>query len=110
MEGMMSGAGNLFADLPLNLAEEVFEKLLSADNVRLERIVSHGHASPPDFWYDQEQHEWILIVQGEARLRIGSDTVEMRTGDYVNIPAHTRHRVDWTTPDSPTIWLAIHYV
>jgi cupin 2 domain-containing protein len=110
MEKVMSAAGNLFTDLPSNLPDELFETLLSAANLRIERIVSHGHASPPNFWYDQEQHEWVLVLQGAARLRIESEMIEMKTGDFVSIPAHTRHRVDWTTPDSPTIWLAVHYV
>ena len=106
----MSAAGNLFADLTSHLPDELFVTLLSTRNLRIERIVSHSHASPPDFWYDQEQHEWVLVLQGAARLRIENDAIEMKAGDFVNIPAHTRHRVDWTTPDSPTIWLAVHYV
>ena len=105
----MNVSGNLFADLPSNLAEEVFQTLLSTNNLRIERIVSLGHASPPEFWYDQEQHEWVLLIQGAARVRIEKKAVEMKAGDFVNIPAHTRHRVDWTTPDFPTIWLAVYY-
>ena len=105
----MSVSRNLFADLPSNLAEEVFETLLGTNNLRIERIVSLGHASPPDFWYDQEQHEWVLIIQGAAGLRIENEAVEMKAGDFMNIPAHTRHRVDWTTPDFATIWLVVYY-
>ncbi len=106
---------NLFADVPgqvpANLPEELVTTLLEADDLRIERIVSQGHASPADFWYDQDRAEWVLVLRGAARLRCEGDErpVEMRPGDYVNIPAHKKHRVEWTTPDEPTIWLAIHY-
>lgn len=108
---------NLFA-LPgsgdESTADEAFDTLLAKADFRVERIVSRGHVSPAGFWYDQEQAEWVLVVQGAARLRLQTadrreDIVELRAGDSLNIPAHQRHRVDWTSPDKPTIWLAIHY-
>ena len=99
---------NLFSDIPADLPEEITQPLLSADDVRIERIVSHGHASPDGFWYDQAQHEWITVLSGAARLRFEDETLEMKPGDYVNIPAHKRHRIDWTTQDEPTVWLAVH--
>jgi cupin 2 domain-containing protein len=79
--------------------------------IRIERIVSHGHASPPDFWYDQDEAEWLIILKGAARLRFEGNALpmEMKIGDFVNIPAHKRHRVEWTTSEEPTIWLAVHY-
>ncbi len=100
---------NVFSDLPQPLPEEVSSTLLKAGSVRIERIVSHGHASPEGFWYDQDQHEWVLVLTGRAKLRLGDDLIEMKSGDYVNIPAHMKHRVEWTTPDEPTVWLAVHY-
>jgi len=100
---------NLFADLPANLPDELFTTLLEAADVRIERIVSHGHASPDGFWYDQEQHEWVVVLKGAARLRFEDEVLEMGPGSFVNIPAHRKHRVEWTTPDEPTIWLAVHY-
>lgn len=100
---------NLFGDLPSQLPEELFSTLLSAPNLRLERIVSHGHASPEGFWYDQDQHEWVVVLQGEARLRIESEVLHLKVGDFVLIPAHQKHRVEWTTPDGPTVWLAIFF-
>ena len=102
---------NLFADLPSHLPDELVTTLLNATNVRIERIVSHGHASPEGFWYDQDQHEWVMVLKGAARLRFENDEqpVEMKPGDFVNIPAHKKHRVEWTTPDEPTIWLAVFY-
>lgn len=100
---------NLFTDLPTNLSEELVEVLAGNNNVRVERIVSAGHASPEGFWYDQEQAEWVVILKGRAKLRFENEVLEMKPGDFVNIPAHQRHRVEWTTPGEPTVWLAVHY-
>ena len=102
---------NLFSELPADMPNEVSNSILSADSIQIERIVSHGHASPAGFWYDQEMAEWVLVLQGKAKLRLEGEEkpLEMGPGDHINIPAHRRHRVEWTTPDSPTVWLAIHY-
>jgi cupin 2 domain-containing protein len=102
---------NILANLPVDLSEEVFEPLFSGSSARVERIVSLGHASPAGFWYDQEQHEWVLVIQGEAELEFAdrNEPIRLRPGDTCQIPAHVRHRVAWTTPTEPTIWLAIHY-
>lgn len=100
---------SLFTDFTSQLPDELVTILLDAANVRIERIVSRGHVSPKDFWYDQDQHEWVVVLKGLARLRFEDETLEMKPGDYVNIPAHKKHRVEWTTPDEPTIWLAVHY-
>lgn len=105
----MTQSSNLFADLPPQLPDELFTTLLEAANVRIERIVSHGHASPQGFWYDQDQHEWVIVLKGAARLRFEDGIVEMKPGNFISIPAHKRHRVEWTTPEEPTIWLAVHY-
>lgn len=99
---------NLFADIPVQLPAEVIATLLDG-NVRIERIVSHGHASPEGFWYDQAQHEWVIVLKGAARLKFTDRTVEMGPGDFIHIPAHHPHRVEWTTPDEPTLWLAFFY-
>jgi cupin 2 domain-containing protein len=100
---------NLFTDVPANLPDELLTTLLEAASVRIERIVSHGHTSPDGFWYDQDNHEWVIVLQGAARLRFEDSIVEMKPGDFVNIPAQKKHRVEWTTPDEPTIWLAVFY-
>ncbi len=102
---------NLFADLSETLPDELLETLVHADHVRIERIVSHGHVSPEGFWYDQAQHEWVVVLRGAARLRFDDDAgvLEMRPGDFVNIAARRRHRVEWTSPGEPTVWLAVHY-
>jgi cupin 2 domain-containing protein len=107
----MTFASNLFSDIPGELPQELFTDLLNAGSVRIERIVSFGHASPRGFWYDQDSHEWILLVQGAARLRFEdvTDTVELTPGSHINIAAHRRHRVEWTDPSTPTVWLAVYY-
>lgn len=103
--------GNLFADLAASPAAEQVTDLLAAPGLRLERIVSLGQATPPGEWLDQERAEWVILLRGAARLRFADESSarEMRAGDYVNVPARCRHRVEWTTPDEPTIWLALHY-
>jgi cupin 2 domain-containing protein len=103
--------GNLFSGLPASLPEELFDVLLEGDTFRLERIASAGHATAAGAWYDQERDEWVLVLRGAARLRFEREPapVELGPGDYVLIPAHARHRVEWTDPTQPTIWLALHY-
>ena len=101
---------NLIQSIPEDLSQEVFEDLLSGRQFRLERIVSKGQCSEPDFWYDQDEHEWVLLLAGGARLQYQSgEEIELKTGDHIQIPAHTKHRVSYTTPDEETIWLAIFY-
>ena len=104
-----SGMKNIFDELPQQLPKEVVQTLIQAADVRIERIISHGHASPADFWYDQPQAEWVIVLKGAARLQFDDGMVEMKVGDFINIPACKRHRVDWTTPDEPTVWLGVRY-
>ena len=100
---------NLFAALPANPPEEFFTTLLQAPGTRIERIVSHGHQSPDGFWYDQPESEWVVVLKGEAKIEFEDGIIQLGPGDHLNIPAHRKHRVAWTTPDEPTIWLAVHY-
>jgi cupin 2 domain-containing protein len=100
---------SLFTDLPADLPDELLTTLLKEAGIRIERIVSQGHASPEGFWYDQDEHEWVIVLKGAARLRFDDNVLELKPGDFVNIPAHKKHRVEWTTPDEPTIWLAVFY-
>ena len=85
----MSLSSNFFANLPTDLPEEFFETILESDHLRIERIVSLGQSSPEGF--------------------VGDQTIDLAPGDFINLPAHTRHRVEWTKPDEPTVWLAIFY-
>jgi len=101
---------NLFANLPSQLPEELVTVLVENQHVRIERIVSMGHGSPDGFWYDQSEHEWVIVLKGEAKLAFDNgDSLQMKTGDHLLVPAHRRHRVEWTTPDEVTIWLAVFY-
>lgn len=101
---------NIFSSLPDDLDNEVFETLLNSSPVKIERIVSKGHKSPESGWYDQEQNEWVMVLRGEAVLAFDDRTsVRLREGDFLNIPSHKKHRVEWTAPDRETIWLAVHY-
>ena len=100
---------NLFADLPGSLTEELFEKLVVSPDVRIERIVSTGHASPPGFWYDQAESEWIVVLQGEAVLAFEDEIRILKPGDYVLIPSHRKHRVNSTSIQEPTVWLAVFF-
>ncbi len=101
---------NIFDCIPENLDEEIFQQLVEGDSVRIERIISRGHSSPESGWYDQDMNEWVLVLKGEAILLLEDETpVNLKAGDFINIPAHKKHRVEWTDPDSETIWLAVHY-
>lgn len=100
---------NLFAELPSGTQAEQLVELLSRPGLRIERIVSNGQASPPGFWYDQPWAEWVLLLQGEASLAFEdeSDPRVLKTGDFLDIAPHRRHRVESTT--TPTVWLAVYY-
>jgi cupin 2 domain-containing protein len=104
-------AGNLFDDLPERRPEENFSALLDQPGFRLERIVSTGQATPSGTWYDQPQSEWVVLLTGSAGLLIAGEPEarQLKPGDWILIPAGVRHRVEWTDPDRPTVWLALHY-
>jgi cupin 2 domain-containing protein len=103
--------GNLFSHIPLAIDDEVFDTILSSDRCEIERIISKGHKSPSDYWYDQERNEWVMVLKGAAKLKFKKDNkiIEMLPGDYLLIPAHCKHRVEWTDPIVETIWLAVYY-
>lgn len=101
---------NLF-NIPEIFSHEVIEKILENKNIRIERIISKGHSSPKDFWYDQEENEWVIVLKGNAKLLFEGEleAVQLNEGDYLNINAHVKHRVEYTDPDVETIWLAVFY-
>lgn len=101
-------SGNLFSDIPPVLPEEITAVLFRKEQVRIERIVSCGQVSQD--WYDQESDEFVLVLDGEARLLFEKDdrSLVLKKGDYVMIPAHERHRVEWTVPGHTTVWLTVH--
>jgi cupin 2 domain-containing protein len=108
----MVKTGNLLRDLTAaTLAEETFTTVLDQPGLRVERIVSTGQVTLEGQWYDQDAHEWVMVVEGAARLRIEgeSEERELGEGDWILLPAHCRHRVTWTRASPPTIWLAVHF-
>jgi cupin 2 domain-containing protein len=102
---------NLFSETPSELRDEISETVLKTDCLTLERIISSGQATPPGQWYDQETHEWVILLKGRAGLLFeGEEEIRiLQPGDYVHIPAHRRHRVEWTEVGQTTVWLALHY-
>lgn len=103
-------SGNLLERIPPVGIAEAIERLAGNRGVRIERIVSRGHRSPEQGWYDQTRAEWVAVVSGDAILEFeDGHTLHLRPGDWVDIPAHVRHRVAWTDPDADTVWLAVHY-
>lgn len=102
---------SFLANIPARLPEEIFETWLETPDFRLERILSRGHASSDDTWYDQALDEWVMLLKGRARLQMEDEVgpIELQAGDALLIPAHCRHRVTWTDPEQDTVWLALHF-
>jgi cupin 2 domain-containing protein len=100
---------NLFENIPKNLESEVFESLVD-QTIKIERIISKGQITPKGQWYDQDENEWVLLMQGAARIEFEEgNEISLKAGDYLNINAHQKHRVSWTSEESETIWLAVFY-
>ncbi len=107
---MSGAAGNLFEAVPAGLPDEQILELAAGAGTRIERIVSCGHASAPGFWYDQDQPEFVVLLQGRATLEFDDgQLVRLRAGDHLTIAAHAHHRVAWTSSEPPAVWLAVHY-
>ena len=101
---------NLYAGIPDTLDEELFAELFRSEQLRIERILSRGQTSPADGWYDQEEHEWVLVLEGCGIIGFsdGRETT-LQKGNYLHIPAHVKHKVTWTDPDTTTVWLCVFY-
>jgi cupin 2 domain-containing protein len=102
---------NIFADIPDAIPEEMFETIIEKESFRLERIVSDGQLTAEDEWYDEDENEWFILLKGSAGLLLEGDKepLVLKPGDYLNLPAHRRHKLLWTDADEKTIWLALHY-
>jgi len=110
IDDKVNGLKNIYDNLPKELKEEFFEEILFTKDFTLERIISEGNASPPNFLYDQDKNEFVLLLKGKAILSFEDGSkLELEPGDYLIIPAHQKHRVVWTDPDQKTFWLTIHY-
>lgn len=107
---MNMNSTNILDALPEDLSLEVFEDIFQASAIRIERIISKGHRSPEFGWYDQDENEWVMLIKGKAILEFEDGSkYDLSKGDYLNIPAHVKHKVIWTDPDQMTIWLAVFY-
>jgi cupin 2 domain-containing protein len=102
---------SVYSKIPARRKKEVFDKILQGKDFKLERIVSRGHATPEGKWYDQKDDEWVILLKGRAGLRIKGkrQPITLSPGDYLHLPAHRRHRVEWTQKNTQTVWLALHY-
>ena len=98
---------NIFENIPKKLHDELFETILESENLKIEKIVSEGQIS--NEWYDQEENEWVILLQGNAHLEFEDKTVELQSGDYINIPAHVKHKVTYTSKNPKCVWLALFY-
>ena len=101
---------NLLQNIPSDLSKEIFKTLVRSRDAHIERIVSRGHTSPAEGWYDQEKSEFVVVLKGAAKLEFEGGRIEdMGPGDWLEIPAHLKHRVAWTDETQETVWLAVHY-
>ena len=101
---------SLLKNIPENISKELFETLVESEHIHIERIISKGHTSPKNGWYNQGKNEWVLLLKGAARLEFEDGCeMSMAPGDCLEIPAGVKHRVAWTTPEQETVWVAIHY-
>ena len=108
----MMKAGNIFESIPGNLDAESVDLITQNEKVKIERIISKGHTSPATGWYDQDNDEWVLVIKGAAIIEFDGEAdteVNLGEGAYINIPAHKKHRVRWTDPETETVWLTVHY-
>lgn len=102
--------GNLFN--PVEKTPEEFLEILaesSSGSSRIEHIVSHGHVSPENFWYDQDEYEFVAVLQGEAEIKFENEIIKMFHGDWIIISPHEKHRVVHTSTEPPCVWLAVFY-
>lgn len=101
---------NIFNNIPAQLNQEHFQDIISKDGIKIQRIVSQGTSTQDDKWYNQENDEWVIILQGRAILSFEDDSdIKLSSGDYIHIPAHKKHKVSWTSSHEQTVWLAVHY-
>ncbi len=101
---------NIFKNIPDKIDEEIIENLINAGNVRIERIISHGQASPECFWYDQDENEFVIVLSGYGQIKFeDGEIIDMKEGDWLYIPAHKKHRVEQTDKENKTVWLAVFF-
>lgn len=100
---------NIFESINLDKNSEEFIEIFKSDDIKIERIVSNGQTSPKDFWYDQKENEFVLVLDGFAIIEFEDGEIELKKGEFFNIKSHKKHRVKYTSLEEPTVWLAIFY-
>jgi cupin 2 domain-containing protein len=100
---------NIFEEIIIDKTEEIFFEIFKNETIKIEKIVSNGQTSPKNFWYEQEQNEFVLLLEGFAILEFEDKVVELKKGDCLNIKAKQKHRVKFTSLTEPTIWFAVFY-
>ena len=102
---------NIYSNIPEDIPNELFENIISNSSFKLERIISKGHATTKGHWYDQGKDEWVILLKGSAGIAMEGqpEIVVLKPGDYIHLPAHVKHRVEWTDPETETVWIALHY-
>ena len=110
MQNSEKPPSNIYAAIPADISSEIFQDLVKSPNVRIERILSKGHISPDFGWYDQDESEWVMVMEGKATIAFEDGrSVSLSKGDHLNIPPHCKHKVSWSDPHCVTIWLAVFY-
>jgi cupin 2 domain-containing protein len=111
MQKFLNSTGNIFADIIPDQSKELFESIIETDGIKIERIVSSGQTTPAGDLYNQPKEEWVLVLSGSAIVSFveSGELFTLSAGDYLRIPARTKHRVEHTSTDETTLWLAIHY-
>lgn len=101
---------NIFSNIPDKISNEIIETILNSEYLRVERIISKGQSSPTNFWYNQSENEWVIVLEGKSMIKFDDESiVTLHKGDYLFIPAFKKHRVEWTDPNQITIWLTIFF-
>jgi len=100
---------NLLDNIPFTSKNEIFNTIISNDNIKIERIISYGQTTPKDYWYNQEEDEFVLILKGDAKIQYDDGSIHiLNTNDSLYIQSHQKHKVTYTA--NPTIWLAIFFL
>jgi cupin 2 domain-containing protein len=83
---------------------ESFTTLFESDKLTVSRIVSSDRVEPKQ--YCQEVDEWVILLEGEATLKIDTEIKRLKKGEFLSIPAHTPH--EGLTTQKGTLWLALY--
>lgn len=100
---------NIYQNIPDYAKTEIFEDILKSENIRIERIISYGPESNDSEWYEQNENEWVILIEGKAKLIFEDSELILEKGDHINIPAMKRHKVEIIEKENKCIWIAVFY-